>query len=123
MDQAQGSFIQHERREGGPSAQDAKSSELLVRSINWKRVISAVHGYAVGMGTGLALECNLVVAEEGTKFQVTETPRGLAGYINPAGNIIPYVCRSLVDGWMAGDLHQVSQSNRTIQRFLRIVNQ
>lgn len=48
---------------------------------------------------------------------------GAAGYINPAGNIIPYVCRSLVDGWMAGDLQQVSQSNRAIQRFLRIVNQ
>ena len=48
---------------------------------------------------------------------------GAVGYINPAGNIIPYVCRSLVDAWMAGDLQQVSQSNRAIQRFLRIVNQ
>ena len=48
---------------------------------------------------------------------------GAAGYINPAGNIIPYVCRSLVDAWMAGDLQQVAQSNRAIQRFLRIVNQ
>jgi enoyl-CoA hydratase/carnithine racemase len=25
------------------------------------------------------LECDLIVAEEGTKFQVTETPRGLSG--------------------------------------------
>ena len=48
---------------------------------------------------------------------------GAAGYINPAGNIIPYLCRSLIDAWMAGDLKQVSKSNHAIQSFLRIVNQ
>jgi dihydrodipicolinate synthase/N-acetylneuraminate lyase len=48
---------------------------------------------------------------------------GADGYINPAGNIIPYLCRSLVDAWMAGDLKQVARSNHAIQRFLRIVNQ
>ena len=45
------------------------------------------------------------------------------GYINPAGNIIPYLCRSLIDAWMAGDLAQVATSNLAIQKFLRIVNQ
>jgi len=48
---------------------------------------------------------------------------GAAGYINPAGNIIPYLCRSLIDAWMGGDLKQVSKSNHAIQSFLRIVNQ
>lgn len=62
---------------GGPVAPDAQSSDLLLRCINWKPVIAAVHGYALGMGLGLALECDLVVAETGTKFQITETSRGL----------------------------------------------
>jgi 4-hydroxy-tetrahydrodipicolinate synthase len=48
---------------------------------------------------------------------------GGAGYINPAGNLMPYVCRSLIDAWEAGDLKQVAKSNEAVQRFLRIVNQ
>lgn len=67
------------KQKGGPSGQDAKSTDIFTRSINWKPVIAAVHGYAVGLGTGLALEADMVVAEAGTKFQITETPRGLAG--------------------------------------------
>ena len=66
-------------RGGGPEAPDARSSELLTRSVNWKPVISAVHGYALGLGVGLALDSDLLVAEAGTRFQITETPRGLAG--------------------------------------------
>jgi len=38
-----------------------------------------VHGYVMGLSLGLTLECDLIVAEEGTRFQVTETPRGLSG--------------------------------------------
>src|SRR5690606_33370783 len=49
------------------------------RSVNWKPVIGAPHGYAIGMGLGLILECDLVVAEAGARFQVTETRRGLPG--------------------------------------------
>jgi enoyl-CoA hydratase/carnithine racemase len=67
------------KQKGGPSAGDAKSSDIFVRSVNWKPVIAAVHGYVLGLGIGLALDCELVVAEAGTKFQITETPRGLAG--------------------------------------------
>ena len=48
-------------------------------SVNWKPVIAAVHGYVLGLALGLVLECDLIVAEAGTKFQVTETPRGLSG--------------------------------------------
>jgi len=48
-------------------------------SVNWKPVIAAPHGYAMGLALGLVLECHLIVAAAGTKFQVTETSRGLGG--------------------------------------------
>ena len=66
-------------RYGGAQAPDASSHDLLLRSVNWKPVMAAVHGYVLGLALGLMLECDLIVAEEGTKFQVTETPRGLSG--------------------------------------------
>ncbi|HLJ06522.1 MAG TPA: enoyl-CoA hydratase/isomerase family protein [Acetobacteraceae bacterium] len=66
-------------RHGGAQAQDASSHDLLLRSVNWKPVLAAVHGYVLGLALGLVLECDLIVAEAGTKFQVTETPRGLSG--------------------------------------------
>lgn len=66
-------------RHGGAQAPDASSHDLLLRAVNWKPVIAAVHGYVLGLALGLTLECDLIVAEEGTKFQVTETPRGLSG--------------------------------------------
>jgi enoyl-CoA hydratase/carnithine racemase len=55
-------------------------AELTTKVVNWKPVVAAVHGYALGMALGLVLECDLIVAEEGTQFQVTETARGLGGY-------------------------------------------
>ena len=66
-------------RLGGPQAPDANAADLLARAVNWKPVIAAAHGYAMGLGLGLLLECDLIVAEQGTKFQVTETGRGLGG--------------------------------------------
>ncbi len=66
-------------RFGGPQAPDANASELLSRSVNWKPVIAAVHGYALGLGLGLMLECDLIVAEQGARFQITEVSRGLGG--------------------------------------------
>jgi enoyl-CoA hydratase/carnithine racemase len=62
---------------GGPQAFGAHSSDLLTKSVNWKPVIAAAHGYVLGLAIGIVFECDLVVAEEGTKFQITETPRGL----------------------------------------------
>ena len=67
------------KQKGGPAAADAKNTEVFVRSLHWKPVIAAVHGYVLGLGIGLALDCDLVVAEAGTKFQITETARGLGG--------------------------------------------
>jgi len=67
------------RKHGGSQGWGANASELFVRSVNWKPVIAAPHGFAVGLGLAMVLESELVVAEEGTRFQVTETSRGLAG--------------------------------------------
>ena len=66
-------------KHGGPQARDANSQNLLIDCVNWKPVIAAVHGYVLGLALGVALECDLIVAEEGTRFQVTEAPRGLSG--------------------------------------------
>lgn len=67
------------KQHGGSQGWNANASELFTRSINWKPVVAATHGYAVGLGLAMMLESELVVAEEGTMFQVTETSRGLAG--------------------------------------------
>jgi len=66
-------------RLGGPQEPDAHSGDLLVRSVRWKPVIASVHGHVLGLALGIAFESDLIVAEEGTKFQITETPRGLGG--------------------------------------------
>src|SRR5690606_18486844 len=45
----------------------------------WKPIISACHGYAFGAALGWILSCDLIIASEDTKFQITEVRRGLAG--------------------------------------------
>jgi enoyl-CoA hydratase/carnithine racemase len=64
-------------RLGGPQGHGANSGDLLFQSVNWKPVIAAVHGYVLGLGLGLVLDCDLIVAETGTRFQLTEMSRGL----------------------------------------------
>jgi enoyl-CoA hydratase/carnithine racemase len=64
---------------GGPQGWGAHSADLFTRAINWKPVITAPHGYAVGLGLAMVLESDIIVAEAGTRFQVAEIPRGLAG--------------------------------------------
>ena len=66
-------------RLGGPQGHGAHASDLFVRSVNWKPVIAAAHGYVMGLAFGIMIECDLIVAETGTKLQVTETSRGLGG--------------------------------------------
>jgi len=66
-------------RLGGPQGFGAHSCDLLTKSVNWKPVIAAPHGYVLGLAVGIVLESDLIVAEAGTKFQITETPRGLGG--------------------------------------------
>lgn len=64
---------------GSAAAHGTHGHELLTKAVNWKPVIAVAHGYAMGFGLGMCLNSDMIVAEEGTKFQVTETPRGLAG--------------------------------------------
>jgi enoyl-CoA hydratase/carnithine racemase len=66
-------------RRGTPIAHGTNTEELLFDCVNWKPVIAAPHGYVLGLALGIALECDLIVAEENTRFQITETPRGLSG--------------------------------------------
>ena len=63
-----------------PMAPGTPFGDLLFKSDSWKPVIASVHGYALGMALGLVLQCDLIVADAGTQFQVTETSRGLGGY-------------------------------------------
>jgi enoyl-CoA hydratase/carnithine racemase len=66
------------KRHGGSQGWGAHAADLFTRAVNWKPVIAAPHGFAVGLGLGMVLESEMVVAEQGTRFQVTETSRGLA---------------------------------------------
>lgn len=49
------------------------------RTINYKPVIAAVHGYALGGGAHIAAECDLIVASEDATFAISETARGMSG--------------------------------------------
>ena len=55
-----------------PSEQQA-----VLRCENYKPLVAAVHGYAIGHALGTALLCEFVVAAEDTRFQVTETAYGV----------------------------------------------
>ena len=65
---------QSARRERGPNPEG-----YMGRTINWKPIIAAVHGYALGAGIVIAAESDLIVASEDAKFGITETRRGLSG--------------------------------------------
>src|ERR1700716_3699092 len=56
-------------RLGGPQGHGAHASDLFVRSVNWKPVIAAAHGYVMGLAFGIMMECDLIVAEAGTKLR------------------------------------------------------
>ena len=64
-------------RLGSAQGRGSHLDELFYRSVNWKPIIAAVHGYAVGAGLYLAFMCEMIVAAEGTQFQITETSRGV----------------------------------------------
>jgi enoyl-CoA hydratase/carnithine racemase len=56
-----------------------RTTVLLSRFSNYKPIIAAVHGYAVGAGFILVLTSDLVVADRSARFQIAEVPRGLDG--------------------------------------------
>jgi enoyl-CoA hydratase/carnithine racemase len=69
-------------RLGSGEARDAPAKELAFGYTKWKPLIAAVHGYALGVGLHMSLMSELIVAAEGTKFQVAEIVRGAdAGWL------------------------------------------
>ena len=66
-------------RLGGPEGTGARVGDVLTRAVNWKPVVAAPHGYVLGLAVGIVLESDLIVAEAGTRFQITETSRGIGG--------------------------------------------
>src|SRR5262249_1806909 len=59
------------KRLGGPAGRRSRENGL-GDTVNWKPVIAAVHGWALGLGYSLSQSCDLVVAAEGAKFQIRE---------------------------------------------------
>src|SRR6185295_13081471 len=53
------------KKHGGSQGWGAHAADLFTRAINWKPVIAAPHGFAVGLGLGMVLESEMVVAEAG----------------------------------------------------------
>ena len=75
------------RRLGGPAGRRSRENGL-ADTVNWKPVIAAVHGYALGLGYSLSQSCDLVVAAEGTQFQIREVQRGLGGGSALGGDVV-----------------------------------
>tara|TARA_B100000315_G_scaffold7158_1_gene7163 strand:+ start:575 stop:1354 length:780 start_codon:yes stop_codon:yes gene_type:complete len=73
------SFTGRTAQQLAAQARGRSPESYLGRAINWKPVIAAVHGYALGGGTSVAAECDLIVASEEAQFGITETKRGLPG--------------------------------------------
>lgn len=67
---------------------DSEKLAALMRTINFnnKATIAKIQGLALGGGVGLACCCDLVVAEQGAKFGLTEAKLGLVPAV-----ISPYV--------------------------------
>src|SRR4029078_3262135 len=63
------------------------------RALNWQPVIAALPGYVLGAGFGLAMAADIIVAAEGTQFQIREVQRGLAGAQHWATTWFWGVCR------------------------------
>jgi enoyl-CoA hydratase/carnithine racemase len=67
-------------KQGGPSGRGATHHPIMFEGhVNWKPVIAAVHGYVFGMAVGITLRCDYVIAAADTRFEITETRRGLYG--------------------------------------------
>ena len=72
-------FVEMTPRQSALRSRGTSAEGYLARTINWKPVIAAVHGYCLGAGLSLAGECDMIVASEEAQFGITETRRGLPG--------------------------------------------
>ena len=67
---------------------------LTQRFDNWKPIIAAVNGVALGGGFELVLACDLIIAAEEASFALPEPRVGLmaaAGGVNQADNVSPHL--------------------------------
>jgi enoyl-CoA hydratase/carnithine racemase len=73
--------LEEMKRLGGPAGGWRPAGGLLGlgQTVNWKPIIAAIHGYALGVGFALAMASDLIVAAEGCKLQIREVQRGIAG--------------------------------------------
>jgi enoyl-CoA hydratase/carnithine racemase len=71
--------IEERAKLGSGQARDAQIDSLFHGYTKWKPVLAAVHGYVLGAGLHLALMSDMIVAAEGTQFQIAEIPRGADG--------------------------------------------
>lgn len=62
---------------GGNGPRFTNEASAFFASRNWKPVIAAVHGYALGHALMTAFYCDVVIAAAGTQFQVTEPRWGV----------------------------------------------
>src|ERR1700693_4876873 len=73
------SLKSHARDHGAMHLRGTGGEGLLGRTINYKPVIGAVHGWALGGGAHWAAECDLLVVAEDTKMAISETTIGTSG--------------------------------------------
>jgi enoyl-CoA hydratase/carnithine racemase len=72
-------------RLGGPQEPDAHTADLLARLPKSKPIVAAVHGVVMGLGIGVAFECDLVVGF----FSAAEAAAvGIVGSIAPPGSVV-----------------------------------
>jgi hypothetical protein len=57
----------------------------------------------MGLALGIVLECDLIVAAAGTKFQVTETSRGLGGAYPSLAPLFKPITEFVPDSPLEGD--------------------
>ena len=94
---------------------EARKLALMLKALNEmpKPLIGRIHGAAMGGGIGLACVCDSAIADEATRFGLTETRLGLI----PA-TIGPYVIARMGEGEGAARVHvgaavRCSRSART----------
>jgi enoyl-CoA hydratase/carnithine racemase len=68
-------------RLGGPQGFGAHAGDLLTKSVNWKPVIAAPHGYVLGLAVGIVLESDLIVPRRGRS---SRSPRRRAVWAAPS---------------------------------------
>ncbi len=75
--------------DGVDSQYRPSEADAVLRCANWKPMIAAVHGYALGHSLHTALLCDFVIASEDARFQVTETAIGV-----PSGGVWHHIAQA-----------------------------